>query len=207
MRGLWGAIAIAMLPLGCAANRMGDLERRQRDIEMRIRVDERRAAELRSETLKLRNESSNLRQQTQQLAMQMQTMNTCMQWSRCDAKRAAFEARVQQHVALCNKQVSVWYQCQAQKHKKTSGLGGLGCLLGGAFAVASGGALLPAVGIGCGAGLGVGAASGIGDCKKLEKPKACHGPRLVQQTTWELGPAPNCGVRPPQCATLVSVGQ
>lgn len=192
----WASAAALLASLvscgGTTDGRIVDVEGRQRDLDMRVTADERRAAKLRAEAI--------------QLQQVLEAQRRCIAWQECQARTSRLSASVAARLAECNMHTANWYACTARRTQNTAAGAGLGCLLGWAAAVATGGAVAPAVMIGCGAGAAAGHEDSAGPCTHQRKPQPCGQMQHVFESqalqAEGLSSMPACGPMPQECALL-----
>jgi hypothetical protein len=191
---IWRITIISVLA-GCGAGtdrRLGQVEQRQSELDLRVAVDERRAADLRADTL--------------QLQYVLEAQRRCIAWEGCRAQTTRIQAEIMAKLAECNKNTATWYACDAQRARNTADGVGLGCLLGWVAAGVTGGAVAPAVLIGCGTGAAAGDSGSTGSCTSQPRPKPCGrlGPAFEAEVLAAQGltTMPVCGPMPEECASL-----
>lgn len=184
-----GAVSCA----GTTDAQLSSLQHRQDAVDRQVRVDERRAADLRADVIQQRR--------------RLRLVAACIDYSKCEAKRAALEAQVQAQLALCNEQAAAWQACRANRMNRTAkGAVGL-CLVGIGAALLTGGASIAA---GCGGGALLGAGGGYvsasGSCTRTSHPPICNGPRIPSEVLGAAGLSapPVCTPPPVPCAQLTS---
>ncbi|MDC3985916.1 hypothetical protein [Polyangium jinanense] len=190
------SITSVVLPIfGCGAHvdrRLGQIEQRQSELDLRVAVDERRAADLRADTL--------------QLQYVLDAQRRCIAWEECRAQTSRIRASIMANLAACNMNTANWFACDAQRTRNTAEGAGLGCLLGWVVAGVTGGAVAPAVLIGCGAGAATGSSGSTGSCTTQPKPRPCGqmGAAFQSEALMREGltAMPVCGPMPEECAAL-----
>lgn len=184
------ASAWLFLVLPACAGSLHDVEKRQAAIEDQIARDARRAAELRADTL--------------QLEHRLRLQRECIAEAECTSKIALFDAAFAKEVADCNRQVSDWVACDAQRTASTVSGASLGCLVGTLLAPESGGLTLAA----CGAGAVAGNSSATGPCVGVQKPRDCGSRgdefRGIALAAAKLTEIPACPAHNPACDELFS---
>lgn len=194
----FATIGLGCYCLSCAAlfsDRVDEVSRRQTKLDEAIARDERQAAELRAASLKLQR--------------RLEVQRRCLAHSACVGQTNAVTADVYAGLARCNVQAANWAACDAARAKRTTGAAGLGCVAGWAAAALTGGAAAPAIAIGCVGGAAAGHGTAQGVCVNAQRPRDC-GTREGEFVSAALArrglsSMPNCGVEPPECATLSSL--
>lgn len=193
---VWGMLAMA----GCARNgdqRLAAVQKRQAAIHERIAADEKRAADLRKEV--------------QQLEGTLDVQRICIERQACWAQVARVNAFVANELAECNRNSANWFACDAERTRNKANGTGLGCLLGGGFAVMTGGSAAPAIAIGCGLGAEHGESNSVGDCTRQSRPVPCGTRQDIFTATalasLQLTSIPTCEPMPPECELPSSSSQ